>query len=61
MSGSGWFGKIKSGAKSLQETAKNRLEKVSESLDQKLKEARDDLDRLLVYFNFLFDYRISFS
>ena len=45
MSGSGWLGKIKSGAKSLQETAKNRLEKVSETLDHKLKEARDDLEK----------------
>lgn len=45
MSGSGWLGKIKSGAKSLQETAKNRLEKVSETLDSKLKEARDDLEK----------------
>ena len=45
MSGSGWLGKIKSQAKSVQETAKNRLEKLSETLDNKIKEAREDLEK----------------
>lgn len=45
MSGSGWLGKIKSGAKSMQQTAQNRLEKLSQTLDDKLKEARDDLEK----------------
>lgn len=40
-----WFGKLKSRARSVQETAKTRLEKLSETVDKKLKEAQDDLER----------------
>ncbi|CAF3782621.1 unnamed protein product [Rotaria sp. Silwood1] len=40
-----WFGKLKSQAKSIQETAKTRIEKLTETLDKKLKEAQEDLER----------------
>jgi hypothetical protein len=45
MASNKWLGKLKSGAKSVQEAAKIRLEKVSETLDKTLKEAQEDLDR----------------
>ncbi|CAF4490674.1 unnamed protein product [Rotaria sp. Silwood2] len=38
-----WFGKLKSRAKSVQETAKTQIEKLTETIDKKLKEAEDDL------------------
>jgi hypothetical protein len=43
MAANEWFGKFKSRAKSVQETAKNRIEKFSVTIDEKLKEAQDDL------------------
>ncbi len=45
MAANGWLGKLKSGAKSVQEAAKNRLEKVSESLEKTRRETQEDLDR----------------
>ena len=45
MATGGWLGRIKSGAKSVQQTAQNRLEKLSQTLDDKIKEAREDLER----------------
>ncbi|CAF2713616.1 unnamed protein product [Rotaria sp. Silwood2] len=38
-----WFGKLKSRAKSVQETAKTQIEKLTDTIDKKLKEAEDDL------------------
>jgi hypothetical protein len=43
--GNDWLGKFKSRAKAVQETAKNRIEKLSETLDKKIKEAQEDLER----------------
>lgn len=40
-----WFGKLKSRAKSVQESAKTSLVKLSDTVDKKLKEAQDDLER----------------
>ena len=51
-SGNKWLGKIRSGAKSVQEAAKTRLEKVSETIDKKIKEAQEDLDRYFFPVNF---------
>jgi hypothetical protein len=44
-SGNEWFGKIKSRAKVVGEQAKNRIEKLTETLDKKLKEAQEDLEK----------------
>ncbi len=61
MASNDWFGKIKSRAKSVQETAKTRLEKLSDTLDKKIKEAQEDLDKysfffLSFYWNYFFKY-----
>ncbi len=50
MASNDWFGKIKSRAKSVQETAKNRLDKLSDTLDKKIKEAQEDLDKYSFFF-----------
>ena len=39
------FGFIKSRAKSVRETAKSGLEKFTETVDKKLKEAQEDLEK----------------
>ncbi|CAF3568334.1 unnamed protein product [Rotaria sordida] len=40
-----WFGKLKSRAKSVHETAKTQIANITETLDKKLKEAQDDLEK----------------
>ncbi len=40
-----WFGKLVSRAKSVQEQAKNGIEKLSVTLDKKIKEAQVDLEK----------------
>jgi len=44
MAANGWLGKLKSGAKSVQEAAKDGLGKVSQSLEKTIKETQKDLD-----------------
>jgi hypothetical protein len=40
-----WIGVLKSRAKSVQETAKSRIDKFTVTLDKKLKEAQEDLEK----------------
>lgn len=51
-SDNGWLGKVKSRVKSAQETAKNRLEKFSETVEKTIKEAQEDLEKYSFWFNF---------
>ncbi len=48
-----WFGKLVSRAKSVQEQAKNGIEKLSVTLDKKIKEAQEDLEKYEILLIFI--------
>jgi len=52
-SANGWFTKIKSRAQSVHETAKTRIEKLTVTLDKKLQEAQEDLEKCGYFILFL--------
>lgn len=47
MTSNGWIGIIKSRAKSVQETAKSQLGKLTETVDKKLQEVQSELEKYL--------------
>ncbi len=54
-SGRQWLGNLKSKVKSAQETAKNRLEQLTDTIDKKLKEAQEELEKCGFLFYFYFN------
>lgn len=44
MASNDWFGKMKKRAQMFQETAKTKLDKLSETVDKKVKEVQEDLE-----------------
>lgn len=50
MTSNGWFKKIKDQAQIVQGSAKNRLAHFTDTLDKKLKEAQDDLEKYISLF-----------
>jgi hypothetical protein len=45
MASNDWFGKIKKRAQTLQETAKTKLDKLSETVDKKINGVQENLEK----------------
>ena len=50
-----WFGKVKSRVKLAQETAKTKIEKITVTIDKKLKEAQEEIEKygIVLLFEFV--------